>query len=131
MAYIIQLESEVKFREAKDEVLTLKAKLKKLEQINENQSILMESNLQTIPETGNEGKGNAEFLQGEVLQLKEELNEMTKVTTLQNEFGPNSPEHLLARYEELRKLSKANVMEEHKIDGLHQENRHLKDQLDA
>jgi hypothetical protein len=131
MAYIIQLESEVKFREAKDEVLTLKAKLKKLEQINENQSILMDSNLQTIPETGNEGKGNAEFLQGEVLQLKEELNEMTKVTTLQNEFGPNSPEHLLARYEELRKLSKANVMEEHKLDGLHQENRHLQDQLDA
>jgi len=127
----IVLESEVKLREAKDEVLTLQAKLKELEQIKVNQSILMPRNLRTVPETGSEGKGDAEFLQDEVLRLQEELKEMTKVTTLQSAFDPNSPEHLLARYEELRKLSEANVMKDHEIDGLRQENRRLQDQLDA
>ncbi len=124
----IMLESEVKLTEAKGEMLALLAKVKELENINANERT---SNLLPIPEPFTEGKGNAEFLQEEVLRLKEELKEMNKLTKVQSTFDPNSPEHLLARYDELRKLSEANVMKDHEIDNLRQENRRLQEQVDA
>lgn len=127
----MMLESELKLTEARGEVLTLLAKVKELEHINADERSIMPSNLLSIPEPVTEGNGNAEFLQEEVLRLKEELKEMNKVTIVQSTFDPNSPEHLLARYEELRKLSEANVMKDHEIDNLRQENRRLQEQVDA
>lgn len=135
----IMLTSEVKLNEAKDEVLTLRAKVKDLEDFNVNARSNVQNNSPTNPNPGLRAQGEAEFLQREVLRLEEELKEIREAMTSpiecllaeQSTFNPNSSEHLLARYEELRKLSEANVMKDQEIENLRQENRRLQKQLDT
>ena len=83
------------------------------------------------------GCGDAEeveYLQNEIIRLEQELADAKKIIPREEprpapveEFNPNSPEHLIARYEELRKLSEANVAKDRELEILRQENKALKE----
>jgi myosin heavy subunit len=140
------IESTERLEEALKHMEMLEGELetaqKELASANLNQSLSKSRRAVTATSTmpsmsgmGGTGSGGSneevEYLQSEILRLEKEVEEAkTQVPAAAPQatveaFNPNSSEHLIARYEELRKLSEANIEKDREMDSLRQENKEL------
>jgi len=121
--------SEAELDKSNEAISALKSTIQKLQNISAKEKAELQYNGSSIPIPEHGSQGDVEHLQQTVLRLEGELKAAKNVAATAPMYDPNSSEHLLARYDELRKLSEIIVAKDQEIDSLRLENKHLQEEI--